>query len=437
MADTRRAYVFLHRQGRFVPAGLVEMTDDGRQSFAQFWYGNHYLKRNDAIALDPHTLPLPVNRWQAEDAPAVTAEDFPLFNGLRDAAPDGWGRHVLDREAAGRPLTEFDYLVASHDQRVGALAFGPTLAGPARVAPWAGDVAEAIDGEELDLPGLVQAAEELDESHPTRLGLEQRHRRFIKRGSSLGGARPKATTTWADGARWIAKFERKDDPYSVPRLEYATMTLAGQIGLDVPPVDVVRVLDRDVYLIRRFDRYQDEELGCEVRVPFISGLTFLDLHEMVFHQSSYAELADQMRVAGAAMSRHSMVELFRRMVFNILCNNNDDHMRNHGFLHDGQGWALSPLYDVVPKPQVSLDRRLALGVGAAGRVATLENALSHCGRFGLTVQDATDLMEEMRSQVAATWEQTFRACGITQLDMARFTTCFAACEQVVSSHPKP
>jgi serine/threonine-protein kinase HipA len=122
--------------------------------------------------------------------------------------------------------------------------------------------------------------------------------------------------------------------------------------------------------------------------------------------------------------RSDLHELFRRMVFNILVTNDDDHLRNHGFLFDGTGWRLSPLYDVVPKPQVSLERRLVLGVGPAGRDATLENALAGAARFDLGAEDASTLVQEMRAKIAARWEQLFAEAGLSHADRGRFATCF-------------
>ena len=127
------AYVYVYLEDGPVPAGLLETIGLGREATARFRYGRRYLQRKDRLAIDPIQLPLP----DADPDRLYTApEDFMLFNGIRDAAPDGWGRHLMDRAAGARPLSEFDYLVATGDARVGALAFGPDLSGPRRTVQW-------------------------------------------------------------------------------------------------------------------------------------------------------------------------------------------------------------------------------------------------------------------------------------------------------------
>ena len=149
----------------------------------------------------------------------------------------------------------------------------------------------------------------------------------------------------------------------------------------------------------------------------------LGAHESEVSKYSYADLAGAIRQHGSKV-RADLHELFRRMVFNILVTNDDDHLRNHGFLLDGQGWRLSPLYDVVPKPQVGLDRRLVLGVGPAGRNATLENALAGAAAFDLGADDAKAIVQGLREIVAARWALLFEQAGLSAADRGRFATCF-------------
>jgi serine/threonine-protein kinase HipA len=247
-------------------------------------------------------------------------------------------------------------------------------------------------------------------------------KKLLEAGSSLGGARPKVAVS-RDGGSWIAKFSLRDDPYNICRAEYAAMTLAARCGLDVPPIDAVRVADRDVYLIERFDR-PSKRRAEPARTPFASALTMLYAHEIAAHNYGYADLAEALRKHGSDPKR-DLRELFRRMVFNILCANDDDHLRNHGFLFDGAGWRLSPLYDVVPKPQTGTERRLILRVGERGRDATLANALTNAASFGLKDDEAEAAIEEMRVRVSAEWEQVFASCGVPQEDMPRLAGCFS------------
>jgi serine/threonine-protein kinase HipA len=263
----------------------------------------------------------------------------------------------------------------------------------------------------------------LDTAHDLPL----RHRRFLVRGSSLGGARPKASTVH-DGKQWIAKFGRANDRHPMCRAEYVAMTLAAQAGLNVPPVRIEKVLGQDIYLIERFDRIPDGD-GYR-RLPFISGLTILGAHESESSQQSYRRLAEQLRLFGSAPGKDAQ-ELWQRMVFNILCNNNDDHLRNHGFLWDGKGWRLSPAYDIVPFPQVSLERDLAIGVGANGRRATLQNALSETASFGLPRREALTIAQTMQRTVNANWEKLCNEAGFTAAEIERLRTCFIACDEVI------
>lgn len=415
-------YIYVYLEEGPVPAGLLETIGVGREATSRFRYGRRYLQRKDRLAIDPIQLPL----HEADiDRDYATPESFVLFNGVRDAAPDGWGRHVMDRAAGAQTLSEFDYLIATGDGRVGALAFGPDLSGPKRVTPWP---EEELYGENLDLAGMLEAVRELD----TAEALPPEHRRFLLRGSSLGGARPKATTEH-NGRQWIAKFGRASDRSPVCRAEYVTMTLAGNVGLNVPPVHIEKVLGQDVYLIERFDRVPD---GKEYRrLPFISGLTIIGAHESESPQQSYRQLAEQLRVFGSNPVKDAK-ELWRRMVFNILCNNTDDHLRNHGFLWDGKGWRLSPAYDIMPFTEVGLERDLAIGVGRNGRRATLKNALSDIASFGLSRPDAIAMAQDMQKTVKARWEAIFRDNGLTAAEIERYRTCFIACDEAIEEPVK-
>jgi len=378
---TVRTYVFVHLAGGPVPAGLLTMTDEPRNPSATFAYGRRYLARPDRVPVDPVALP---RHDPATDRTFRTEEGFAVFGGVRDAAPDG-----------------------------GALAFGPTPERPERLTPWGdGDA----PGEHFSLEELAEAVERAQ--HVDQL--DENLRRLLTAGSSLGGARPKAATE-LDGQPWIAKFQARNDSFPECRVELATMRLAATCGLDVPALDFRQALGRDIYLIKRFDRTPHDS-GLQRR-PFASGLTLLGAHESEVSRYTYADLAAALRQHGVEV-RRDLHELFRRMVFNILVTNDDDHLRNHGFLFDGRGWRLSPLYDVVPKPQVGLERRLVLGVGPQGRAATLANALAGAAGFDLSPDQAEAMIATLRRQVAAGWEEQFTQAGVNAADRGRFATCF-------------
>jgi len=407
-----QTYVFVYLAEGPVPAGLLTMTDEQRTQFSTFAYGRRYLMRPDRIPVDPVTLPL-------TDGKATqtfrTEEGFAVFGGIRDAAPDGWGQYLMYKAMGDRTPTEADLILASGDHRVGALAFGPTPAKPQRITPWGdGDA----PGEHFDLAKLAEAAERAQNVDL----LDENLRRLLTAGSSLGGARPKAATEINDQP-WIAKFQAQKDTFPECRVELATMRLAKDCGLDVPSLAFENILGRDIYMIERFDRTKNKQH----RTPFASGLTMLAAHESEVSQYNYRDLAAVLRQHGT-MVKTDLNELFRRMVFNILVTNDDDHLRNHGFLYDGYGWRLSPLYDVVPKPQIGFERRLVLGVGPHGRDATLVNAIEGASDFDLSLEKAEAITAELAETVANGWEKAFQGAGINAADIARFATCFREAE---------
>src|SRR6266849_6030636 len=377
---SRITFVYVHLPDGPAPAGRLEMIEDGRNSYAIFEYGTRYLNRPNRVPVDPAALPLP----DRNGVQFRTAEGFEVFNGIRDAAPDRWGRYLMRKAAGGENLNEFDFLVASGDGRVGALAFGPDpTGGPRRIVPWGdGD----LPGENLDLAALSEAIERAQSVEE----LTPELRRIVEAGSSLGGARPKVATTHR-GAPWIAKFSAKDDPYPVCRTELAIMRLAKQCGLNVPDLDFMSILKRDIYLIQRFDRVTD---------------------------------GNQLRRLGSEPDR-DLRELYRRMAFNILVGNDDDHLRNHAFLFDQRGWRLSPLYDVVPKPRIGSEGRLVLAVGERGHEATLANALTSAPAFGLKRDEAIALLEDLRRQVDAEWKTALVRAELGSTDIERLAKCFS------------
>ena len=407
---TIRTYVFVHLPEGPVPAGLLTMTDEPRNQFATFAYGRRYLERPDRIPVDPVALPL---HDAGTSRTFRTEEGFAVFGGIRDAAPDGWGQYLMYKAMGDRLPSEIDLILASGEHRVGALAFGPTPERPERITPWGDGPAP---GEEFTLAELAEAAERAQHVEE----LDENLRALLAAGSSLGGARPKAATQIGEQP-WIAKFQKRGDSFPECRVELATMRLAAECGLGVPALDFRCVLERDIYLIERFDRVPHG--NWLERRPFASGLTMLGAHESEVSRYSYADLAGAIRQYGTKV-REDLHELFRRMVFNILVTNDDDHLRNHGFLFDGTGWRLSPLYDVVPKPQVGLERRLVLGVGPEGRNATLDNALAGAAVFDLGPDEASAMTQKLRMIVSARWRPLFKDAGLSAADQGRFATCF-------------
>jgi len=405
--------VFIHVPGETeaVPAGRLTMVEQGLQVQAStFAYGRRYAARANALPVDPVSLPLsPESPAQAR----VPAAGLAVFGALRDATPDAWGRRVIENRLRAPPngLPESVYLEHAGPHRAGALDVRET---PDSMP------ADGLLPSVLDLRHLLDAAERIEEGEPVPAHLEM----FFAGGPSLGGARPKAVVM-VDGCEWIAKFPARNDPFDVPVVERATLELAREAGLTVPRTRLERLADgRQVMLIERFDR---EPLSRGIgRRHMVSALTLLALHEQDSPDASYAEIAD-------AIGRHGVSgrigsdrnELFARMVFNLMVSNDDDHLRNHAFLFDpaGDGWRLSPLYDVVPKPQVSHERRLHLSVGPQGRAARLDNALAGAGRFGLLPPDAARIIDGI-VRVVRRWRESFEGFGVPARECDAIASAF-------------
>lgn len=405
--------VFIHLPGETeaVPAGRLTMIEQGLQVQAStFAYGRRYVARANALPVDPIALALAPGR---NDEERVPASGLAMFGALRDATPDAWGRRVIENRLRAPPngLPESVYLDHAGPHRAGAL--------DVRESPTslpAGGVLPSV----VDLRHLLDVAARIEEGERVPAHLEV----FFAGGPSIGGARPKAVVT-ADGGEWIAKFPARNDTLNVPLLERATLELAREAGLAVPRTRVETLADgRQVMLIERFDR---EPLARGMgRRHMVSALTLLALHEQDSPDSSYAAISDAMGVHGVSGQIASdRNELFARMVFNILVSNDDDHLRNHAFLFDaeGDGWRLSPLYDVVPRPQVAQERMLHLSIGPQGRLARLDNALAGAGRFGLLPPDAARIIDRVVRAVR-NWRDLFEGLGVPVREIDRVASAF-------------
>ena len=405
--------VFIHLPGETdaVPAGRLTLIEQGTQVQAStFAYGRRYVARANAMPVDPVALALLPDQ---NDQPRLPPAGLALFGALRDATPDAWGRRVIENRLRAPPngLPESVYLDHAGPHRAGAQDVRETPTSP----PKHSNLPTA-----LDLQHLLDAAARIEQGEPVPAHLEV----FFAGGPSVGGARPKAVIT-ADGREWIAKFPARSDPFNVPLIEYATLELAREAGLRVPPLRIETLADnRQVMLIQRFDR-EPVQRGI-ARKHMVSALTLLALPEQASPDSSYAAIADaigQYGVSGQIAADRE--ELFARMVFNILVSNDDDHLRNHAFLFDAhsQGWRLSPLYDVVPKPQVAQERVLHLSVGPQGRLARLDNAMAGAGRFGLLPPRAAAIIARIVS-VVREWRGRFESSGVPAADCDRVATAF-------------
>lgn len=394
-------YITLPGKSEPVTAGKFVLTKNRQGiSLGKFIYGKSYLTRPDAVAFDPVELKLTDKTYETVALKGV-------FGALRDAGPDYWGRRIIERHAGKAELSELDYLLNSPDDRAGALGFGLNATPPAPKRTF---------NQTLDLAKLQEIADVIvrDEGLSLR-GAEAQALDLMLAGTSMGGARPKAVVEDQNGL-WLAKFNRPDDKWNVARVEHAMLLLARVCGLQTAESKLTTIGDRDVLLVKRFDREKTE--SGYTRARMISALTLLQTEDT--HQSrdkwSYILLVEELRRASAEAVTDAQ-ELFRRMCFNALISNNDDHPRNHALLAKGIDWRLSPAYDLTPAPQISQERRdLALACGDLGRVASAENILSQSARFLLKEDQASAVVQDMVKQVSIGWYSTMRAAGVSERD---------------------
>ena len=411
MTSERECFVYIVLPGEtsFVTAGRFRVTPTrGGANVGSFVYGQSYLARANAVPLDPVELRL-------RRGPFETARMDGFFGAIRDAMPDSWGQRVIERHAGVAKLEGFDYLLQGPDDRAGALGFGLNVEPPAPRRKF---------NRTLDLGRLQQAADAVISDDPSLAGsAAQQVEEFLRLGTSMGGARPKVVVE-DDSDLWLAKFSREDDRWNHPRVEHALLDLAKACELNVAESKLTTVAGRDVLLVRRFDRGHTQA-GYR-RHRMVSALTLLRSDDNPIRRTnwSYLLLADEIRRV-SARPEADLRELFARMCFNAITSNTDDHPRNHAILAKDQDWHLSPAFDLTPMPVVGQDRRdLAMVCGEQGRYANRENLLSAHGRFLLSGEEATKIVDTLVDTVRAQWRPTMRRAGVSEQDCDRVASAF-------------
>jgi serine/threonine-protein kinase HipA len=408
-SSKRSCYVYLQLPGALeaITCGRYqrEILRDGR-AVGRFVYGRSYRERTDAVPLDPYQLPITPRRYE-------TAKLDGLFGALRDASPDAWGRGVIEKTKGRADLDEFDFLMEGPEDRAGALSFG---LGPDPPPPARGF------NRVLSLAKLRRAAQVLEDMAPGEPVPEQVVQ-LVQPGTSLGGARPKNVVEDSDGL-WIAKFPQRGDRWTNAPVEGGMLSLAALCGIRTPETRVVRIGKDRVLLVKRFDR--EAFKGGYLRHRMVSALTVLDADDRATERTnwSYLLLADELRRwSGRPVADRE--ELFRRVVFNALISNLDDHPRNHALIAPGREWQLAPAYDLTPQPAASLEQRdLALECGPLGRMARRDNILAGAGRFGLDTAAASAIVDEMKKIVRRRWRGEVLRHGGTARDCAMVESAF-------------
>lgn len=364
-----------------------------------FTYGRSYLERADAV---PLYLDLPLE--PGPQSPRVGE----IAGCLADAAPDAWGRRVIERRLLGagidaddaddRPPRDLDLLtllVASGRDRIGALdVWGSPTDPPGNVE---GDAS---------LDELAEAADRIDRGEALSPELDV----ALLHGSSVGGARPKVLLR--DGDRsLIAKLSSSTDQYPVVRAEAVAMDLARRMGLDVARTSRTQALGRDVLLVERFDRP-----GGGTRRAMVSALTVLGLDEHGARYASYADLADAVR-ARFADPRATLRELFSRITANVLLGNTDDHAKNHAAFWDGRQLTLTPAYDVCPQLRAGGEAAQAMAIGRDGfRLSQVVGCVERSDAYLLDRDEAADIVEHQVEVIRTEWDDACDQAGLTAVE---------------------
>lgn len=401
-SDIRQAFVHArHPDGNTDLVGLYRLVvgRSGR-THGEFEYVGSWLRNahGRAFPLDPENLPLASEVFRSEKRGL-------LPGALADATPDRWGRRVLELTvpADELPLKSPALLLATNDTRVGCLAFSHDTRLEASAAGYAA---------EEDLQSIADAFERLDRGEPQG-GLASK---IWTAGLSLGGARPKATIIH-EGQLWIAKFQRRDDLFDQCAIEHAAMRLAGECGIGVAKTRIVDVGPSKAVLVKRFDRS-----GLIPSCHYLSAMSALGLDESS-DAGSYSEIAHFLARHAADQARDRR-ELFRRMLFNVLCGNRDDHLKNHALLRDGGAtWRLSPAFDIVPQPDFEAVQ--AIGVGKLGSLPTIANCLSNAGDFDVGADEAKSIVDRM-IETLRPWRRKFAEWGVPDTSIARMQSAFSA-----------
>lgn len=367
--------VYAWLAGSYVPAGKLRMS----ARLAEFWYGDHFLQKG--YALDP--LRLPLNR-QVFTADGLQGD----LGALGDALPDSWGRYLIKQQYK-QALSDLQILtIDASRQRMGALFFSNRLnAAPVKEAhtlEWMMQFSEWLNDGSKDFPERMEY------------------------GSSAGGAKPKCLI-YTNEQEWIAKFQPGSEPLDTPAIEHGTLALAKACGIPVPESRLIALPDeKHALLVKRFDRDARNPLHY-LSAHTLCGVLVNDAGLVINDRRSYLVLADTLSKL-SSRPQTDRCDLFRRIVFNILVNNHDDHVKNHGALRSLNGqWRLSPAFDLVAGEGGSRD--LAMVIGPEGSKASLANLLQSLDSFGLTRHEAINEISIMVTNIQD-WKRLFEESGV-------------------------
>lgn len=382
----------------------------GKKSFS-FEYDKNWIASNAQVLLDPDI------GWYRGSQFPDKKENFGIF---LDSMPDTWGRTLMKRRAAqlalkegksSKGLYEIDFLLGVNDEsRMGALRFKLDPNGA-----FLGDNENSPTPPWANIRELQYSAEVL-ESNKDNQEIDKWLAILIAPGSSLGGARPKANILDNDGSLWIAKFPSKNDNIDKGAWEYLAYLLALNCGIEMSECRIEKVTGNfHTFFTKRFDRVNGE------RIHFASAMTMTGNNEDLIrdHTPSYLEIAEFIQYNSYSISS-DLRQLWKRIVFNICISNTDDHLRNHGFVLDKNGWKLSPAYDINP----SVDKQgLAINIDMDNNALDYELAKSIGVYFKLSDDDMNTIITDIQTQVGK-WKNIASEIGISRSEQVLMEPAF-------------
>jgi len=391
-------WIYIFVDSDYVKCAKLNISERG----FEIKYLDEYLNYENFIAIDPQNIGPYSKVFKNEE----------LFSALRDSAPDYWGRELLNRKFKVSELNEIEYVFANNLEHVGALAYSPIKYDvPMKLEKdrWVNHKINEVEIEQI----IEQTELMIKDVDSNKL------KELFEYGPTLGGGRPKVSL-FVNKKHYLAKYGTSLDSTPEQKIEYATMKMAADLGLNVPSIKLMKHLNRDVFMIERFDRFFSK--GKLHRLHFISALSLCDWHEFGAPDWSYPVFCEyiQKTCKSEKEIQEDLRELFRRVSFNIAVNNNDDHPRNHGIIHRDGRWRLSPLYDVVPKAIQGETFTLAMSIGIYEREASKRNLISSARYFQLNEVEASQLIDEINEFVQVNWKKYFKDTGIKNSIISQF-----------------
>lgn len=397
--------------GRTVVAGTARFDRRRNKTTTSFAYDSAYIADPEAYPIDPAL---------SFDSRSGVVSGLP--GAFADCAPDRWGRMLISKRIRAsetgttRSIGELDYLLGVSDTtRQGALRFR-------RAGNTVFENAEADVPKHIKLPELLHASDQVARDGSEDLSAIKL---LLNAGTgSLGGARPKASIIGEDGLLYIAKFPRHTDDWDVMAWEKTALDLADRAGIAVPKSLMVRVSGRSVLLLERFDRRDG------LRVGYMSAMTLIEGTDGGGYD--YLDVAAGLvDVSGSA--DEDLSQMWRRMAFSVAIHNTDDHMRNHGLLHEREGWRLSPVFDVNPNPDDAEDRATAIS-GETSRQGEVQALMLTAAEFGLSDEQARRILSEIE-RATASWRDVAAINGIPAGEIKRFNGAFETLRDQLATAP--